>query len=80
MNALVVCEDIDEAAILSFILQRIGYSVEPTTDLDKALRNWGESPAELIILAPHQELRARAGPPGSAHDRRPAGGGLGAST
>jgi DNA-binding response OmpR family regulator len=56
MNALIVCEDVDEAAILAFALQRIGYSVLPTADLDKALRNWGQRPAELIILAPHRDL------------------------
>jgi DNA-binding response OmpR family regulator len=56
MSALVVCEDVDEAGILSFLLQRIGYSVVPTTELDKALRAWIEEPAELIVLAPHQNL------------------------
>jgi len=54
--ALVACEDVDEAAVLSFVLQRIGYSVEPTADLDRALRNWTERPAGLIILALHQDV------------------------
>lgn len=57
MRVLVVCEDVDEAAILSFVLQRIGYTVVPATDLEKALRNWEEQPAELMILASHQGLR-----------------------
>jgi DNA-binding response OmpR family regulator len=55
MNALVVCEDVDEAAVLSFVLQRLGYKVVPSADLDKALRGWEQRPAELIILAPHHD-------------------------
>lgn len=38
MNALLICDDTDETAILSLVLQRVGLVATPTMDLDKAVR------------------------------------------
>lgn len=51
MRALLISQDPDEAAILSLILQRAGMTVNRSTDLEHALQNQPESPADLIVLA-----------------------------
>ena len=51
MRALLISQDPDEAAILSLILQRAGMAVNRSTDLEHALQNQPESPADLILLA-----------------------------
>ena len=51
MRALLVSQDPDEAAILSLILQRAGMTVTRSTDLEHALQNQPEMPADLILLA-----------------------------
>ena len=40
MNALLICDDTDETAILSLVLQRVGLAPMPTADLDKAVSTW----------------------------------------
>lgn len=51
MHALIICEDEDEAALLGFVLQRVGVSQYTATALDRALQRWDERPADLVILA-----------------------------
>lgn len=51
MRALLISQDPDEAAILSLILQRAGMTVNRSTDLEHALQNQPEPPADLIVLA-----------------------------
>jgi DNA-binding response OmpR family regulator len=51
MYALIACDDPDETAILSLVLQRAGLTPTATGDLERALRGWEQRPAELIIVA-----------------------------
>lgn len=51
MRALLISQDPDEAAILSLSLQRAGMTVSRSTDLEHALQNQPEPPADLIVLA-----------------------------
>ena len=49
MHALIVCDDEDEAALLGFVLQRVGVSQQGATALDRALQRWAEQPADLVV-------------------------------
>lgn len=51
MQALLLAEDIDEAAILSVALQRAGMAVSKARDLEETIKNWLERPADLILLS-----------------------------
>ena len=51
MYALLVCEDADEEAILSLVLQRVGLAVTSAASLDRALENWGRRTVELVVWA-----------------------------
>ena len=51
MNALLLAEDLDEAAVLLIVLQRAGMSVNKARNLDRTLKMWFERPADLILLA-----------------------------
>ncbi|MGI6377055.1 MAG: response regulator transcription factor [Anaerolineae bacterium] len=51
MHALIVCDDEDETALLSFVLQRVGVTQHTATSLDRALQRWSEQPADLVVLA-----------------------------
>jgi DNA-binding response OmpR family regulator len=51
MNALLICDDPDETAILSLVLQRVGLAPVPTADLDKAMVAWPQQPADLVLVA-----------------------------
>lgn len=51
MYALLVAEDPDEVAIFSVILQRAGLAVTTTKNLDRALQNWLDRPADVILLS-----------------------------
>ncbi|MCG3211788.1 MAG: Transcriptional regulatory protein WalR [Anaerolineae bacterium] len=51
MYALLVTDDPDDMAILSIALQRAGLAVTTTRELEPALQNWIERPADLILLA-----------------------------
>jgi len=53
MYALLVAEDADENAILSVVLQRVGLAVNIVKDLELAMKNWSERPADLVLLAVH---------------------------
>lgn len=51
MYALLIAEDPDETAIFTLILQRAGLAVTATKDLERAMHNWSERPADIILLA-----------------------------
>jgi DNA-binding response OmpR family regulator len=55
MYALLVAEDVDEIAIYSMVLQRAGLAVTTAKDLERAMKNWSERPADIILLSlPHR--------------------------
>lgn len=51
MYAMLISQNNDERAVLSFVLQRAGLAVTSATDLERALKSWLERPADLIVLA-----------------------------
>ena len=51
MYALLVCDDNDETAILSLVLQRVGLAVTVTDNLERALRRWSQRPADMLLIA-----------------------------
>ena len=51
MYALLIAEDADDIAIFSMVLQRAGLAVTTAKDLDRAMRNWSERPADIILLS-----------------------------
>jgi DNA-binding response OmpR family regulator len=53
LNALLLCDDPNEAAILATVLQVAGMAPLASGDLDKALRAWSQRPADLVLLALH---------------------------
>jgi len=53
VNALLFCDDPNETAILTVVLQLAGLTVTSTGDLDRALRGWSERPSDLVFLALH---------------------------
>ncbi len=65
MFALLIAEDPDDVAIFSMALQRAGLAVTTATQLDRAMQQWPERPADLILVAlpnptPQQARRVRA--------------------
>jgi DNA-binding response OmpR family regulator len=50
MYALLVAEDADDIAIFSLVLQRAGLAVTTVKDLKRAMQNWSERPADVILL------------------------------
>jgi DNA-binding response OmpR family regulator len=51
MYALLIAKDIDDIAIFSMILQRAGLAVTIAKDLDRAMQNWTQRPADIILLS-----------------------------
>jgi DNA-binding response OmpR family regulator len=51
MNALLICNDADETAILSLVLQRVGLAVGYAMDPDRAARMWAHQPADVVLMA-----------------------------
>jgi len=51
MYALLIADDPDETAIFSLILQRTGLAVTTVKNLELAMQNWTDRPADLIFLA-----------------------------
>jgi len=51
MQALLVCDDYDESAILSLAMQRVGLTVTTTQDIERASRLFAEHGYEFILLA-----------------------------
>ena len=65
MHALLVCDDVEETALLRFLLQQGGLTVATASGLESALGTLTERPADLVVLATRagspraQVLRAR---------------------
>lgn len=62
MYALLVASDPDEKAIFSTILQRAGLAVTTDNSLEKAMKNWLERPADLVLVSlpqvpPQEQVR-----------------------
>jgi len=51
MHVLVVGDNADELALVSFALKRAGMTVVPTSDLEAGMRAFAAEPAELVVLA-----------------------------
>lgn len=57
MHALILSQDPDETAIISFVLQRVGLTVARARDLDRVLQMKEGHPLDLIVLvAADQEV------------------------
>ncbi len=50
MYALLICQNPDERAFLSLVLQRAGLAVTTAGTLERALDTWQERPADLILI------------------------------
>jgi len=62
MYALLISKDADDIAIFSMILQRAGLAVTTAKDLDRAMQNWAQRPADIILLSlsdfpPHEQVQ-----------------------
>jgi DNA-binding response OmpR family regulator len=51
MYALLIAEDPDDIATFSMILQRAGLAVTTANNLDLAIQNWAERPADMILIS-----------------------------
>jgi DNA-binding response OmpR family regulator len=49
MYALLICDDPDDSAILSLVLQRAGLAVTTSGDLEQAMSSWSGRPGDLIM-------------------------------
>ena len=54
MHALLVCDDAEESALLSFILNRAGATCTGMSDLEKAIEAFAEKPADLVVVSLRQ--------------------------
>lgn len=55
MPCLIVCDQADEAALLTFMLKRAGLDVRAAVDLDHAMALVLQAPPELLLLATRAE-------------------------
>lgn len=51
MQALLVCDDADESAMLTLALQRVGLTVTTSAEVERAQRLFNDRPADLVLLA-----------------------------
>ena len=51
MHALLIAQDPDEAAVLSFVLQRAGLTVAKASALERVLHTGPDEPADIVMLA-----------------------------
>ena len=56
MYALLIAEDLDDVAIFSMVLQRAGLAVSTAKELEPAMQNWVERPADIILVALPDQL------------------------
>ena len=62
MYALLIADDPDDVAIFSVVLQRAGLAVSTARDLEQAIQNWADRPADLVLVslpevAPQEQVR-----------------------
>lgn len=50
MQAVLVSPHADETHLLQILLQRAGFMIRTARDMDHALEDWPENPAELILI------------------------------
>ena len=51
MYALLICDDPDETALLSLVLQRAGLAVTTGSHLQRAMETWAERPADIVVIS-----------------------------
>jgi two-component system response regulator ResD len=51
MFALLVSQDLDEAAVLTVVLQRVGFGTRLLQDLDRLIPTWKDQSCELILVS-----------------------------
>jgi two-component system KDP operon response regulator KdpE len=51
MNALLVAQDSDEAAVLTVVLRRAGFGVRLLQELDRLIPSWKDQSSELILIS-----------------------------
>jgi DNA-binding response OmpR family regulator len=51
MYALLVSRNPDETAILTLVLQRVGMSVSTVNSAERAVENWTDRPADVVVLS-----------------------------
>jgi DNA-binding response OmpR family regulator len=51
MYALLVSRNPDETAILTLVLQRVGMSVHTLNSAERAVENWTDRPADVVVLS-----------------------------
>jgi DNA-binding response OmpR family regulator len=51
MQAMVVSRDQSEKELIVYILRQAGLAVDASSDLQRVLTNWTDSPADIIIVA-----------------------------
>ena len=51
MFALLVSQDTDEAAILTVVLQRVGFGARLLQELDRLIPTWKDQSCELILVS-----------------------------
>lgn len=59
MHALLFTSSLDEAEVLSLILQQAGFEVRALHDIDRAMEVWPERPAELIMMTIEGNIEKR---------------------
>jgi DNA-binding response OmpR family regulator len=62
MYALLIANDPDDITIFSTVLQRAGLAVTTAKDFERAMQNWLERPADIVLLAlpylpPQEQVR-----------------------
>lgn len=55
MYALLIADETDEVAILTLALQRAGVAVTSAKNLERAMGSWSERPADVVLVALHQD-------------------------
>jgi DNA-binding response OmpR family regulator len=51
MQALLFCEPREELAVLTVILQQVGFTVRSMQKLDQAIENWPDQPLDLVLIS-----------------------------
>ena len=54
MHALLVCDNTEETALLSFVLQAVGATVTPVCDLEKGMQALIAKPPDIVLLCLRQ--------------------------
>ena len=50
MQAMLFSPHIEEASVLTLLLQRVGFNVRTVHNLDQAIDAWPEQPADLVLI------------------------------